>query len=278
MSHALGDSSCPAPKCTTGPQRATPTTWHTRSPKLCRRCRADLAATLTELPRLHREIGYLLEPATTPRGERVSGTRRLGIVFDEEASAVRALMTGVLASWAGTLTRLLPGPAPERAVGPLAMFLLRHLDLLVVHPAAAELAEEMRALITRARRVVQRHPAGHVTLGPCPRTGCGSTVEASVADADVGAGTDGAPTGDVRCGAGHTWPARQWLALRHTLTRDAPETAPARRTLPTRLAAQAVGVSEATVRKWASRGKLTRYGSHSRAEYDVEELAALATG
>jgi hypothetical protein len=43
-------------------------------------------------------------------------------------------------------------------------------------------------------------------------------------------------------------------------------------TVPTELAALAAGVSVATVRKWASRGKLTRYGSPGRAEYDLEEI------
>jgi hypothetical protein len=52
--------------------------------------------------------------------------------------------------------------------------------------------------------------------------------------------------------------------------------APARRTVPTQLAALAVGVSEATIRKWASRGKLSRYGSPGRAEYDLDELFELA--
>ncbi|WUH88822.1 transcriptional regulator [Streptomyces sp. NBC_00433] len=48
------------------------------------------------------------------------------------------------------------------------------------------------------------------------------------------------------------------------------------RTVPTQLAALALGVTEATVRKWASRGKLTRHGRPGRAEYDLEELLALA--
>jgi hypothetical protein len=48
-----------------------------------------------------------------------------------------------------------------------------------------------------------------------------------------------------------------------------------RRTVPTQLAAMAAGVSVATIRKWASRGKLTRYGSPGRAEYDLEEVLAL---
>lgn len=47
------------------------------------------------------------------------------------------------------------------------------------------------------------------------------------------------------------------------------------RTVPTELAALAAGVTEATIRKWASRGKLTRYGSKGRATYDLDELLAL---
>lgn len=48
-----------------------------------------------------------------------------------------------------------------------------------------------------------------------------------------------------------------------------------RKTVPTQLAAIAAGVPEATIRKWASRGKLTRYGQPRRAEYDLDELLAL---
>jgi hypothetical protein len=47
--------------------------------------------------------------------------------------------------------------------------------------------------------------------------------------------------------------------------------------IPTRLAALATGVSEATIRKWASRGKITRYGGPGRAEYDIGELGEIAT-
>ncbi|MFF5440122.1 hypothetical protein [Streptomyces achromogenes] len=48
-----------------------------------------------------------------------------------------------------------------------------------------------------------------------------------------------------------------------------------RRYVPTELAALAAGVTEATIRKWASRGKITRYGSPRRAQYDLDELIAL---
>jgi hypothetical protein len=45
-----------------------------------------------------------------------------------------------------------------------------------------------------------------------------------------------------------------------------------RRLVPTQLAALAAGVPEATIRKWASRGRLTRYGRAGRAQYDLDEL------
>jgi hypothetical protein len=48
--------------------------------------------------------------------------------------------------------------------------------------------------------------------------------------------------------------------------------------VPTKLAALATGVPEATIRKWASRGKLTRYGRPGRAEYDLDELYELGLG
>jgi len=49
------------------------------------------------------------------------------------------------------------------------------------------------------------------------------------------------------------------------------------RLVPTELAALAAGVTEATIRKWASRGKLTRYGSPGRAQYDLDELVEPAS-
>ena len=49
-----------------------------------------------------------------------------------------------------------------------------------------------------------------------------------------------------------------------------------KRMVPTELAALAVGVTEATIRKWASRGKLTRYGTARRAMYDLDELGDVA--
>ncbi|MET9735961.1 hypothetical protein ABZZ79_36655 [Streptomyces sp. NPDC006458] len=54
---------------------------------------------------------------------------------------------------------------------------------------------------------------------------------------------------------------------------------PRHRLVDTKVAALAVGVSEATIRKWVSRGKITRYGApHCRSAFDIEELSAIAMG
>ncbi|MFD5869621.1 hypothetical protein [Streptomyces sp. NPDC060322] len=48
--------------------------------------------------------------------------------------------------------------------------------------------------------------------------------------------------------------------------------------VPTSLAALALGVREGTIRQWARRGRITRYGTRRQALYDLNELAALAAG
>ncbi|MCZ7458936.1 MerR family transcriptional regulator [Streptomyces sp. WMMC940] len=48
--------------------------------------------------------------------------------------------------------------------------------------------------------------------------------------------------------------------------------------VPTSLAALALGVREGTIRQWARRGKITRYGTRRQALYDLDELATLAAG
>jgi hypothetical protein len=52
---------------------------------------------------------------------------------------------------------------------------------------------------------------------------------------------------------------------------------PRHRLVPTTVAALAVGVTEATIRKWVSRGKITRYGApNCRSEFDIDELTQIA--
>jgi hypothetical protein len=50
---------------------------------------------------------------------------------------------------------------------------------------------------------------------------------------------------------------------------------PGHRLVPTALAALAAGVSDGTIRKWASRGKIKRFGTPQKALYDLNELMLL---
>lgn len=52
-------------------------------------------------------------------------------------------------------------------------------------------------------------------------------------------------------------------------------TGPGPRLVPTGLAALAAGVTAATIRKWASRGKIKRFGTPRKALYDLDELMLL---
>ncbi|WP_228983665.1 hypothetical protein [Streptomyces sp. DH12] len=232
--------------------------------------RERLAADLAELPRLYAEMEYLMGPVATGPTQRVSGTRSTDRVFDEAAAAARSAVVGVLASWAGVAVETYGSPLPERRVPELAAFLARHLDLLAGHPAAADMAGEIAQVTDGARRIVRPDGVRRVRVGACVRDGCGSEVVVTTG------GSDGRAR-EVRCRAGHVWQPHEWLDLRGRMAAGQPAR-DARRTLPTRLAAVAVGVSEATVRKWASRGKLTRHGTATRAEYDLEELTLLAAG
>jgi predicted site-specific integrase-resolvase len=53
---------------------------------------------------------------------------------------------------------------------------------------------------------------------------------------------------------------------------------PQDRLVPTAVAALAASVSEATIRKWVSRGKITRYGTPGRSQFDIDEVTRIALG
>lgn len=80
---------------------------------------------------------------------------------------------------------------------------------------------------------------------------------------------------EIRCESGHAWTAEQWLLLSRQLSGTTDGTRQRRR-VSTKDAAIALGVSQATIRQWVRRGKLSRYGSACHAEYDIDELTALA--
>ncbi|MFC8448370.1 ParB N-terminal domain-containing protein [Kitasatospora sp. NPDC057223] len=159
--------------------------------------------------------------------ERVSGSRAAtGIVLDEKVMAVRTELTEVLACWAGLVVeeQRAPGrggPGVERDVPALVRFLVRHLEWLAAHPAAAEFDEEVARLLDSATRMFGPGPAQRRPVGTCPQPGCASTLHAVLRRAD----DHESPPGHVACEAGHFLPPQQWLLIAGRLQHCAPDAA-----------------------------------------------------
>ncbi|WP_327144298.1 hypothetical protein [Nocardia sp. NBC_01327] len=229
---------------------------------------ADFSAARAQLDRiagLFDESTMSLAAARRRRaGERVTRTRARDASVDFEVLEARTDITQILDSWAALVTheRAVRPPA-TRDVVELTRFLAVHLDWLIAHPAADDFAAEIAELTARAVDAVDTDRYA-VTPRACAMPGCAGSLTVS--------GDGENPLLD--CEFGHSWEAGQWLAM---------TTEPAlaqlcdgqRRMVPTKAAAIALKVSEATIRQWVRRGKLTRYGPAHRAEFDITELAAL---
>ncbi|WP_019635016.1 hypothetical protein [Actinomadura atramentaria] len=205
--------SCAAPVCGPGADERRCRSGTAPGLRVCAACRDRLRGALERLPALYDECGTALaHPSRSPR-ERVGGTRPLGLSLPEPVVAARAEILSVLASWAALVADERAVAPPPRAVRALAVFLVRHLDWLLAHPAAADLVGEVAAVSRAARRAAAPDRAARLALGRCGRQGCDATVTADVGD------RGDRPPGEARCGAGHVWHAHQWLLLARRMER-----------------------------------------------------------
>lgn len=201
---------------------------------------------------------------------RVSGSKERGISLDEHVLEARMAIEGILSSWA----RLVADERGIRSLGAedlnvahLARFLLAHLDWMAAHPAATDFAQEIHDLTAKVRRSSQvSADLSRMHLSECVVPGCPGTLGVRV-------GRGGKR--EIWCELGHTWTAEQWLLLSRQLNSTSDGSGQHRR-VSTRDAAIALGVGQATIRQWVRRGKLSRYGSDFHAEYELDELTALA--
>ncbi|WP_222851160.1 helix-turn-helix domain-containing protein [Phytoactinopolyspora mesophila] len=218
-----------------------------------------------------------------PISERVRGGTRGGSPgLNQAALSAREDIMSILASWAGLVVdeRELSS-RPERSVRSLSEFLLTQLDWLSDHPAAGDLVSEIHEVATAAQRVMEPDASVRLQIGPCHERDCDGTAHVTTrsqmpADyqvrctysqerrlADVAG-----PAAGVRHG--------RCAALNSPLLR--PDADPgAGPLLTTEMAALVAGVPNATIRKWASRGKLTRYGRAAQVRYDLRELLEFVT-
>ncbi|WBB61005.1 hypothetical protein O7599_00105 [Streptomyces sp. WMMC500] len=125
------------------------------------------------------------------------------------AAEVRASIRTVLASWSGLVAEERHLRPPARDVPALARFLGRHVDWLTRHPAAGDLADEIRELSRRASNVVDPNGVRRVHIGDCPDIDCEGNLVALIRTHG-----DRLPT-EIVCTASdaHTWPATWWTRL-----------------------------------------------------------------
>jgi hypothetical protein len=139
-------------------------------------CRQRIRDNLAELPALYRQLEGALYPGRSG-GDGRSATRTAPLPCSLDALDLRARggIEGVLASWAADLCEREGWDLPaygtvETAVEGYSGLLLLNLTLLCdEHPAIREIADEVRATVGQARRLIdgERPPRRVHVICPC---------------------------------------------------------------------------------------------------------------
>lgn len=242
--------------------------------KICRKCFETARRNIASAPSLYDACRHALLPA--PRAalpERIRGGRDNDLPLRESALEARLQLQSVLASWADLVVdeRSLLA-RPERTIQNLAHFIGNHLIWLAGHFAGADFADELDEAVLAGQRAVD-FVAANVKRNTrqCPVAECTGTLSVQLD------GNDSAGRPEILCTAGHRLSVDESVVLEQRgRTADRPARPP--RTVTTQVAALTIGVSEDTIRQWVRRGKITRYGTPQRAEFDVAELLQVAQG
>lgn len=252
---------CLDPECKDGPDSGPRLTRNTET--LCRRCGGLLEQRLAELKARHDDVARLM---LTPLPSRTSGGNRPTkgsppVELNLTAHDWIVDATAKLISWTRMVCeeRGLRGPDRDD-LGVLSGWLLSQLLWLLEHPAAGDLADELRDLSRTADSLSRVHPRRYRLDAPCPLLGCGERQLTR---------EDGA--GQVWCDAcGGIWQedSYPWM-VRVALVSNAG-------CLTAAEAADRLGVKPELFRQWVSRGKVRKLGTvDGTARYstaDVDEL------
>ncbi|SNR59259.1 hypothetical protein [Actinomadura mexicana] len=138
--------------------------------------------------------------------QRIKGAGNTpGLRINEDASSGRTEILGFLRAWSALVADECSVRKPAgQDCGPMASFLLEHLDWLLAHPAAGDFDEEIYALTAHVLEIADSAPR-QCEIGPCVRPGCDARLYVVVS----------ASSGkhEVHCKKGHVWQANQWLRL-----------------------------------------------------------------
>ena len=129
------------------------------------------------------------------------------------AAEIRCTIRSVLASWAGLVAEERRLRAPARDIPELSRFLGRHVDWLVRHPAAGDMADEIQDLARTARGIAYPDSVRRVPVGSCPHGDCDGDLVAL-----IGRPGDVLPS-RIACTASahHSWPVTWWNRLAHRM-------------------------------------------------------------
>lgn len=175
--------------------------------RLCAACHREIETDLHELPKIHSDCASALPRRRDPALQRVSGSRQAsGVLLDEDAMSARSNVLGVLASWCALVAdeRRMTKPG-RRHPAHLTAFLIRHLNWLLAHPAAADFADEISQITAQAQRAAYTRPAAQVVLGQCVHPDCSAPLTPS--------SRNGGRSREISCTGGHTWQPHEWLQL-----------------------------------------------------------------
>lgn len=231
--------------------------------RICSPCGADLQKYLAEIPAHARQLELSLARQTASAGSYRPRGHERPLPYDQRASEALGVLKAVLV---GRVRDLAESGAERHARRPVdtvdgcALWLLARLDVLVVHPAAECIVDEIAGAVRCAVRAIDRAPV-RVYAGPCGAAVVPISYQALPESADLICNRDlYAIVGDawVRCTCGaeydvagrRTWlleAARDVVLAKHEILRA----------IPSLLGED---VKDTRFRQWLKRGRLHAHG------------------
>jgi hypothetical protein len=174
---------------------------------LCTPCTRGLRRDLRSVPGLVRDLDVAVSRQARLQPPATGGLASERTPIEWNAAAALARLGSCLTTWARDIGAE-PASAPKLPpVVTAAHLLLAQETALRGHPAAAELADDIRRSVDGARRAIDK-PDRHIDVGSCPEPDCGGTLRAHLPAAD-----DRPTTINCLGNPAHTWTPDQWLRL-----------------------------------------------------------------
>lgn len=178
---------------------------------ICRQCAWLLERALTDAPALADELDLTLSRQRASANNGAGRSADKPLPFDTHASLALSTLRQILLAWARQLqVRLYLTDTTQD----IARFLLARHHHLIVRIDAHTAVQDIGAVCREGWRVVQPNSRGRIALpDPCPETGCGARLWASMHDV-------GDPRPNLVWCEGpqrHEWRPEQWLRLGHRL-------------------------------------------------------------